>query len=77
MRKRYAGWIWSGTLAAGRERIDGNGGQSTGLADLRTEAPLGKGTRLVAHASYNRSAGFAIADRYWYRTIGVRVIVPF
>jgi len=28
-------------------------------------------------ASYNRSAGFGTPDGYWYRVIGVTVIVPF
>ena len=77
IRKRYAGWIWSGNLSAGQEEIDGNLGHTTGLADFRAEGALGKKARLVVHASYNRSAGFAAADGYWYRTIGVSVIVPF
>lgn len=77
IRKRYAGWLWSGTLAAGRERIDGDVEHPTTLAELRTEGTIGKGTRLALHASYNRAAGFALADRYWYRSIGASVIVPF
>jgi len=77
IRKRYAGWIWSGTLAAGRERIDGTVEHPTALAELRTEGTIGNGVRLALHVSYNRSAGFAVADRYWYRVIGASVIVPF
>lgn len=77
MRKRHAGWIWTGTVAAGREEIEGNAWKNTALADLRAEGTLGKGTRLIVNASYNRSAGFGIADGYWYRVIGVTVIVPF
>jgi hypothetical protein len=77
IRKRYAGWLWSGTLAAGRERIDGNVEHPTTLAELRAEGTIAKGTRLSLHASYNRSAGFAVADRYWYRTIGATIVVPF
>jgi hypothetical protein len=77
MRKRYAGWIWSGTVAAGREKIDGDVQRTTKLADVRAEGTLGKGTRLALHASYNRSAGFGTADNYWYRSVGVTVIVPF
>ena len=76
IRKRSSGWLWSGTIAAGREQIDDGGPQTTLLADVRTEATLGK-TRLVLHASYNRSAGFAAADGYWYRVVGVSVVVPF
>ena len=77
IRKRYAGWVWSGTLAAGREEIDRGVQQTTKLADVRAEGPMGKRARLAVHASYNRSAGFGTAEDYWYRTAGVTVIVPF
>ena len=77
MRKRYAGWVWSGTIAAGREEIDRSVQHTTKLAEVRTEGTLGKGMHLVLHASYNRSAGFGTAADYWYRMIGVTVIVPF
>jgi hypothetical protein len=78
MRKRHAGWIWSGTVAAGRESIDGDGGHNTALGDLRAEGPLGKGgAHLIVYASYNRSAGYGISERYWYRVVGVTVMMPF
>lgn len=51
--------------------------QTTKLAELRAEGTIAKDIRLSWHASYNRSAGFAAADGYWYRTVGVTVIVPF
>jgi hypothetical protein len=78
MRKRAAGWLWSGTLAAGREQLDDEEQRTTLLADVRAEGALGRNVRLALHASYNRSAGFA-AERngYWYRVVGVTVIVPF
>jgi hypothetical protein len=76
MRKRYAGWTWFATLAAGREQIDGNVRNTTKLAEMRAEGTIGKGMRLAVHASYNRSAGFGTRDNYSYRTIGVMVIVP-
>jgi hypothetical protein len=76
MRKRYAGWLWTGTLGAGREDIDGVR-QTTKLAELRAEGTIAKDIRVSLHASYNRSAGFAAADGYWYRAFGVTVIVPF
>lgn len=77
MRKRLAGWMWSGTLAAGREEIDGGVQHGTKLAEVRAEGTLAKNAHIVVHASYNRSAGFAAADGYWYRVAGVSVIVPF
>jgi len=77
MRKRSAGWLWSGMLAAGREQVDGHAWQTTRLVEVRAEGTLGKQTRLVLHASYNRSAGFAVADDgYWHRVVGVMVIMP-
>ncbi len=77
MRKRHAGWIWSGTVAAGREAIDGDGGRPTALGEVRAEGPLGKGAYLVLYGSYNRSAGYGIAERYWYRVIGATLTMPF
>lgn len=77
IRKRYAGWVWSGTVAAGREEIDRGVQQTTKLADVRAEGPVGNRARLALHASYNRSAGFGAAEDYWYRTVGLTVIVPF
>jgi len=77
MRKRLAGWLWSGTLAAGREEIDGGVQHTTKLAEVRAEGTLVRDAHIVIHASYNRSAGFAAADGYWYRVVGVNVIVPF
>ncbi len=76
MRKRHAGWLWTGTIAAGREEIDGVR-QTTKLAELRADGTIAKDVRVSFHASYNRSAGFAAADGYWYRTVGVTVTVPF
>lgn len=77
MRKHYAGWIWSGTVAGGREAFDGTGSRTTALAEMRAEGTLGKGAHLIVNASYNRSAGFGTATRYWYRVIGATVMVPF
>lgn len=76
IRKRHAGWVWSGTLAGGREEVD-HRPHATALAEIRAEGALAGETRLMLHASYNRSAGFAAADRYWYRVAGVSVVVPF
>lgn len=76
MRKRYAGWVWSGTVAAGRETIDREIEQPTWLADFRGEGMIGR-SRLTVYTSYNRSAGFGTADDYWYRVVGVTVTVPF
>ncbi len=77
MRKHHAGWIWYGTVAAGRETIDGGSSRPTALAEVRAEGAFGKRAYLVFNASYNRSAGVGIAERYWYRVIAASVTVPF
>ena len=77
MRKRYAGWLWSGTLAAGREEIDRSIQHTTKLAELRAEGTVRKDVRIVLHASYNRGTGFVATDEYCYRVVGITVIVPF
>ncbi|HWW62925.1 MAG TPA: hypothetical protein VN181_16240, partial [Thermoanaerobaculia bacterium] len=77
IRKRYAGWTWTGNAAAGRESIDRARDKTTMLAELRAEKSFHNGMRLNFHASYNRSAGFANAEDYWYRSGGIMLIVPF
>ena len=77
LRKHLRGWTWYGTVAAGRETIDGGTVRPTSLAEVRAEGPFGKRAHLVLNASYNRSAGFGVAERYWYRVIGASVMVPF
>jgi len=76
MRKRRASWILSGTVAAGRESIDGNASRPTALAELRAEGTIAARAHIIVNASYNRSAGFGLAERYWYRTIGLSLRLP-
>jgi hypothetical protein len=66
----------SASVAAGREQFDRGAGQTTWLADLRTERAIGR-AHLALHAGYNRSAGFGTADDSWSRAFGVTIIVPF
>ena len=77
IRKHLRGWTWYGTVAAGRETIDGDTVRPTSLAEVRAEGPFGQRAHLVLNASYNRSAGFGVAEQYWYRVIGASVMVPF
>lgn len=77
MRRRHAGWLWSGAIGAGRESADGGDERTTALADVRAEGPFGKRAHVIVNASYNRSAGYGIAEGYWYRVVGVTVVVPF
>jgi len=75
-RKREAGWIWSGAAGAGQERFSGTT-QTTYLAELRGEGPIGGNARLALLASYNRSAGFSNSPDYWYTIVSATIIVPF
>lgn len=80
MRKRAAGWTWSGTLAAGREQIDRQDWQTTLRTELRAEGALGERTHLVLSGSYQRSSDDAVAtpdSGYWYGSVGVTLIVAF
>lgn len=76
VRRRHAGWLWLGTVAAGRETIDGDDSRGTAHIELRAEGPLLRDMRFAAHISYDRSAGFQISDRYRYATAGLSIIVP-
>jgi len=76
MRKRRAGWIWFGTIAAGRETIDHDVQRTTGDVELRAEGPLPHDMRIAFRASYTRAAGFAVSDQYWYGVVGVTLVVP-
>ena len=75
-RKRDAGWVWSGAAGAGQETIDHTTTQTTYLAELRGEGPIGGKARLAVQAAYNRSAGFSNSPDYWYTLFGVTLIVP-
>lgn len=78
MRRRSGDWAWSGSAMAGRETINGEPGHATMLIDVRAEGRLRGEIRLVMHGSYVRGAGLASGDDgYWYRVVGVNVIVPF
>jgi hypothetical protein len=76
-RKRASGWVWSGAAGAGQESVDHGSRQTTYLAELRGEGPIGGNARLAFHASYNRSAGFSNSPDYWYTLAGATLIVPF
>ncbi|MEO5693776.1 MAG: hypothetical protein ABIQ72_11670 [Usitatibacter sp.] len=77
IRKRYAGWTFSGALGAGREQSSSGGSQPSYLAEARAEGPLAGNARIVLRAGYTRAQGYAEGDdNYAYRSIGVGVVVP-
>lgn len=77
IRKRHAGWLVSGALGAGQERLTGEGSKPSYLAEARAEGPLAGDVRLVLRAGYYRSAGFIENPDYAYRQVGAMVVVPF
>lgn len=77
IRKRHAGWIYSGALGAGQENSTGAGSHPAYLAEARAEGPLGPDARLVVRAAYNRSAGFIDSPDYASRQIGASLVLPF
>ena len=76
MRRRVAGWIWTGALGAGRETVNGTDDHPVRLAELRGEGPLTDRLRLAFYAVYNRSTGYVDAPDYSYRQFGVTLIYP-
>ncbi|MEP7156891.1 MAG: hypothetical protein ABI905_14020 [Betaproteobacteria bacterium] len=77
IRKRHAGWVYSGALGAGQETSTGAGTHPAYLAEARIDGPIGPAARLVIRAAYNRSAGFIDSPDYASRMIGASVVVPF
>ena len=77
VRKRNAGWIYSGAIGAGQENSTGAGSHPAYLVEARAEGPLGTGARLVVRAAYNRSAGFIDSPDYASRQIGASLVLPF
>lgn len=76
IRKRHAGWIFSGTFGAGQERLAEADSHSSYLAELRADGPVAGEMRLVLHAGYYRSAGFIDSPDYAYRLVGVTLVAP-
>ena len=76
MRRRVAGWIWTGALGAGRETVNGTDDHPVRLAELRGEGPLTDRLRLAFYDVYNRSTGYVDAPDYSYRQFGVTLIYP-
>jgi len=77
MRRRVASWIWTGSLGAGRETIDGTDTHPVRVAEIRGEGALGDRARLALYALYSRSTGYVDAPDYSYRQVGVTLIYPF
>ena len=76
IRKRHAGWIFSGALGAGQEHAAGADSRGSYLAEVRAEGPIVDEVRLVLRAGYYRAAGFIDDPGYADRSIGAAIVVP-
>lgn len=77
MRRRVGSWVWTGSLGAGRETINGTDTHPVRLAEIRGEGALTQRLRLALYAIYSRSTGYVDAPDYAYRQIGMTLIHPF
>ena len=77
VRRRIGDWRVYGLAGAGRERIENGSWQSTGVAEVRAEGPVGRDMHMVCRANYSNAAGFATSPDYWYGSVNVSLIVPF
>jgi len=77
VRRRFAGWTWTGSLGFGRETINGTDDHPVRVAEVRAEGPLTNRVRLALYALYSRSTGYVDAPDYAYRQIGMTLIYPF
>lgn len=76
VRHRVGSWTVSGLAGAGRELSSNSSWQTTSIAEVRAEGPLGGNVRLALAALYNRAAGFADSSDYWYSAVSANVIIP-
>jgi hypothetical protein len=77
LRRRVGDWRVYGLAGAGQERIENGSWQSTGVAEVRAEGPVGRDMHMVCRANYSNAAGFATSPDYWYGSVNVSLIVPF
>jgi hypothetical protein len=77
LRRRVGTWRVAGLAGGGQERIENGSWQSTGVAEVRAEGPVGRDMHLVCSANYSNAAGFANSPNYWYGSASVSLIVPF
>jgi hypothetical protein len=77
MRRRLGSWVWTGSLGAGRETINGTDTHPVRLAEIRGEGALTDRLRLALYALYSRSTGYVDSPDYSYRQAGITLIYPF
>jgi hypothetical protein len=77
MRRRLGSWVWTGSLGAGRETINGTDTHPVRLAEIRGEGALTDRLRLALYALYSRSTGYVDSPDYAYRQVGLTLIYPF
>jgi hypothetical protein len=77
VRRHFGSWVWTGSLGAGRETINGTDTHPVRLAEIRGEGALTDKLRLALYAIYSRSTGYVDSPDYAYRQVGLTLIYPF
>ena len=77
VRRRFGGFVVSGSFGAGRERIDGTQTHPVRVAEMRAEGAITEHTRLAFYALYSRTTAYVDAPDYSYRQAGITLIHRF
>jgi hypothetical protein len=76
LRRRLAGWVWSGTLGAGLQKVSADQEASTHLAELEATSPLAGQIFFKAKLGYSDGIAFN-GPNYIYRYLQAELIFKF
>ena len=76
-RKRISGWMLSGTVGVGRQKVSQDPSTTTQLYEFAATSPVASNDYYFkTRAGYGKSAGF-LGPNYFYRYIMEELIIPF
>ena len=77
MRRRFQGWMLSGTAGVGRQTVSQDPSTTTQLYELAATSPVASNDYYFkTRAGYGKSAGF-LGPNYFYRYLMEELIFPF
>lgn len=77
MRRRFEGWMLSGTVGVGRQIVNQDPSTTTQLYELAATSPVASNDYYFkTRAGYGKSAGF-LGPNYFYRYVMEELIFPF
>ena len=77
MRKRFEGWVFSGTAGVGRQSVNQEANTTTQLYEFAATSPVNSNDYYFkTRMGYGKSAGFQ-GPNYFYRYIMEELIIPF